>query len=302
MAINGTNIQATLQQYLQQLGFNLNGAVNNNANANNINRFTGLQTQENQAIANPNQGTETLEEKKQKHEENTNKQKEIKAKVKELIADVKAKKREAEKIQKEEIKKYQNDVDKIKEDNEKAYKEANKEGGEGMTQEQLQKNIKKAMPDAPNFAKSMALNIIIDDELEQIETLNNELDELEAEGEFLKTEITQMETAQAQQQANAQQQGLNGLAGGAGNLGNGITLPAGEGESNWLNTPEGVRWQDKQNANYQQAIEAYQQPGGNTPENARAVLQAANDAGISQTQAAEDAGATAAYNEANPAS
>ena len=71
----------------------------------------------------------------------------------------------------------------------KAYIEANKEGGEGMTREQLQENIKGAIPGAPNVADALNAAIEANEQIADIDALLGELNTLTIDTKAIEDEL-----------------------------------------------------------------------------------------------------------------
>lgn len=71
-----------------------------------------------------------------------------------------------------------------------AYIEANKEGGDGMSKEQLAINIKNSMPDSPNIAKAMALMIEANEQIAEIDSLLGSLNLLILDTQQIENDIS----------------------------------------------------------------------------------------------------------------
>ncbi len=99
----------------------------------------------------------------------------IEAEIKDLTDKVKENMLEAKELQEKAIEEHKEEADKVVEENIAAYVSANKEGGSGMTKEELQANISKAMPDSPNLAKALAAYVTASRELGEIDSLLDSL-------------------------------------------------------------------------------------------------------------------------------
>ncbi len=239
MSINGFNIQAMLQQYLQQIGLNINalGGANNTNNTTNPNFLGGLNgTQQTQTATNDGKTPEEIQTeidklKKDKADNNT-KIKENKEKIKQLVAEIKTELHESKELKKKEIERHKNQVDRMVENKIEEYNKANKEGGDGMTKDELEKNISSSMPKNPDLSKAIAKELVANEKLGEIEKLNAEIDKLEIENKTIDEDIkvktdakakAQEAQNQAQQQAGANSAAgnANETAGVAGNTGGG---------------------------------------------------------------------------------
>ena len=84
----------------------------------------------------------------------------------------------AQELQEKAIEEHKEEADKAVENNLAAYVEANKEGGKGMTKEELEANISKSMPDSPNLAKALAKYVTASRELAEIDTCLRSINDL----------------------------------------------------------------------------------------------------------------------------
>ena len=94
-----------------------------------------------------------LEEEKAKNIEEMEK---IEDHIQDLVDSAKENIAKAAALQEEAVKEHQEEVDKALEEQLNAYIEANKEGGEGMTRDELQANIKGALPGIPEVGDAVA--------------------------------------------------------------------------------------------------------------------------------------------------
>ena len=127
---------------------------------------------------------EQLEAKKQ---ENYSKINELEQKIESLIQKAEAKIAEAIKKQENISKEHQEECKKVVEEQMKAYVEANK-NGEGMTKDQLNQNIKNALPNVPGLSEAMS----------GLTETNGIVDEIDSSVESLKSLITETQDLESQ--------------------------------------------------------------------------------------------------------
>ena len=85
---------------------------------------------------------------------------------------------EAAKKQEAAVEEHEQEAKKALNENIEAYIAANKEGGKGMTKDELQANIKKSMPDAPGLGTALAKLAAASSEIAQIDSLLGSLNSL----------------------------------------------------------------------------------------------------------------------------
>lgn len=160
---NGGNYEVDEDEYLE-----LEAAVNagkteaaNKTSGTQATTATGSETSE--------QIKEELDELKEERSENYEKMKKIEGEIEKLADQAKANITKAVAAQRAEIKEHEEETQATVQENIQAYIDANKEGGEGMTREQLQENIKGSLSDIPNIGDAVSAAIAANDELNKID-------------------------------------------------------------------------------------------------------------------------------------
>lgn len=109
--------------------------------------------------------------------------------IQDLVDSAKENIAKAAALQEEAVKEHQEEVDKALEEQLNAYIEANKEGGEGMTRDELQANIKGALPGIPEVGDAVAALAAASKEVSEIDTCLGELNKLIADTKLIDDEI-----------------------------------------------------------------------------------------------------------------
>ena len=139
------------------------------------------------------------------------------------IADALAQQEEAFKDHEEESKQILNEQI-------NAYIEANKDGGDGMSKDELQENIKSALPNAPQLADAMASLAAANDQINEIDSCLSDLNSLISDAQDLESQIngkTQAYQAEITNPVTADSSGADG----SNVTGNGNIIINGDGNT-----------------------------------------------------------------------
>ncbi len=136
---------------------------------------------------------ERLEELKEKREEIEEEMEAIESEIEELAEEAEKNIQAAADKKEQETEEYDEEAQKALSDNIKAYIEANKEGGEGMTRDELQDNIKNSLPDKPQLAEAMAALTNANEQVDEIDSLLGDLNSKILEANELDSEIGNLE-------------------------------------------------------------------------------------------------------------
>lgn len=132
---------------------------------------------------------EEIQELEEKKQENIEKMEKIEAEIEDLAEAAEANIMEALAKQEAAAEEHEEESKAALDENIKAYVEANKEGGEGMTREELQANIKNSLPNAPQLADSMALLVEANEQISEIDSCLGELNKLILDTQAIDAEI-----------------------------------------------------------------------------------------------------------------
>ncbi len=148
---------------------------------------------------------ERLEELKEKREKIEEEMEAIESEIEELAEEAEKNIKAAADKKEQETEEYDEEAQKALRENIQAYIEANKEGGEGMTRDQLQENIKNSLPDKPQLAEAMAALTTANEQVDEIDSLLGDLNskileanELDSEMGNLEEEAKEIEEAEEQ--------------------------------------------------------------------------------------------------------
>ncbi len=152
---------------------------------------------------------EELEEKKEKLEEekeaNMKKMEKLEKKIEQKAKDAEEHIIEAGKKREAQVEEYEDDAKRAVREQVNAYVEANKEGGDGMTREQLQQNIAGALPQAPAAAAIIGALTAASEEINEMDNYLSQLNGLIKDTQKLEADISsidgQIEAAQAAEDA-----------------------------------------------------------------------------------------------------
>ncbi len=132
---------------------------------------------------------EEIEELEAKKEENIEKMEKIEDEIETLAKSAEQHILEAAKAQETTVKDHEEETQAVLEENINAYINANKEGGEGMTRDELQQNIKGAMPNTPEIADAVAALTAASEEVGEIDSCLGELNKLITDTQLIDEEI-----------------------------------------------------------------------------------------------------------------
>lgn len=140
-------------------------------------------------------------------QENLDKMSEIEAQIEELIQQAEKLTEEALAKQEADTEEYQEEAKAVVKEQMQAYVAANKEGGEGMSREDLQSNITNALPNCPNMAEIFNSFAEANGILDEVDSYVGDLRGLIDEVKSIDTQITALdnsiETAKAAEEAAA---------------------------------------------------------------------------------------------------
>ena len=132
---------------------------------------------------------EEIEELEAKKEENIEKMEKIEAEIENLAKSAEEHIMEAAKAQDSAVKEHEEETQAVLDENIQAYINANKEGGEGMTRDELQENIKGAMPNTPEIADAVAALTAASEEVGEIDNCLGELNKLITDTQVIDEQI-----------------------------------------------------------------------------------------------------------------
>lgn len=101
---------------------------------------------------------------------------------------------EAAKAQEEAVKEHEKETQEVLDEQLKAYIQANKEGGKGMSRDELQENIKGALPDIPQVAEAVAALAAANSLVNEIDVCLGELNSIMRDTELLELNIGAKQT------------------------------------------------------------------------------------------------------------
>lgn len=132
---------------------------------------------------------EKVKELEEEYEKNVEKMEKVQAEIETLAEEVAENITIAAAAQESAVKENEKQSQEVVDEQLKAYIEANKEGGEGMTREQLQENIKGAIPGAPNVADALNAAIEANEQIADIDALLGELNTLTIDTKAIEDEL-----------------------------------------------------------------------------------------------------------------
>ncbi len=128
-----------------------------------------------------------LEEEKEANEEKMEK---IEEKIESLAKQAEENILAAAKAQESAVNEHEEESQKILDENINAYIAANKEGGEGMSRDELQQNIKGALPNAPEVADALAAMTAASEQINEIDSYLGELSDLIADTQNIEDQLS----------------------------------------------------------------------------------------------------------------
>ncbi len=132
---------------------------------------------------------EEIEELEKEKEENLEKMEKIEEEIEELAEEAEENMLKAAKEQEKAVEEYEEETQKAIDENIAAYIAANKEGGEGMTREELQANIKGSLANVPEVAEAVSALVEANEQINEIESLLGDLNKLTVDTNSLIKEI-----------------------------------------------------------------------------------------------------------------
>ncbi len=156
----GDNLESEYAQALSAIGA-----------TNNVNGTSEVDT-DNKTKEEIEKELEELQEKREKIEEEMEA---IESEIEDLAQQAEEDIKNALAEKEEKTEEYDEEAQQALKDNINAYVEANKEGGEGMTREELQQNIKDSLPNSPQLAETMATLTNASDSVNEIDSLLKDL-------------------------------------------------------------------------------------------------------------------------------
>ena len=132
---------------------------------------------------------EEIEKLEEEKDENIEKMDKIEAQIESLAKSAEEHIMEAAKAQEATVKDHEEETQAVLDENIQAYINANKEGGEGMTRDELQDNIKNAMPNTPEIADAVAALTAASEEVNEIDSCLGELNKLITDTQLIEDEI-----------------------------------------------------------------------------------------------------------------
>jgi len=106
--------------------------------------------------------------------------------------------KEAKELQEKAIAEHEAEAEKAVDTCMAEYVSANKEGGKGMTKEELEANISKSMPDSPNLAKALSKFVTASREMAEVDSLLGSLNDLIIDTNVIEQDIKTKEAAKDQ--------------------------------------------------------------------------------------------------------
>ena len=155
-----------------------------------------------------------MEALQEEYDKEVEKMEQIKEDIEELSDKVAENITKAAAAQEQAVKENEEQAQAVVDEQLKAYIEANQEGGEGMTREQLQENIKGAMPDAPNVSAALAAAIEANEQISEIDALLGELNTLTAKVKPMEDQLNAYADILDADDAAKEAEGANGENGG----------------------------------------------------------------------------------------
>lgn len=156
----------------------------------------------------PTQGTEATEETEEekklkeeiqdlqdKKEENLDKMDKLEAHIEDLAKKAEENITKAAAQQEQAVKEHEKETQQAVDEQLQAYIEANKEGGEGMTRQQLQGNIEGALSDVPEVASAVSAALEANEQINEIDACLGDLNDLIQDTKSIEQEIQGKQSA-----------------------------------------------------------------------------------------------------------
>lgn len=132
---------------------------------------------------------EEIEELEKEKEENIEKMEKIEEQIEDLAKEAETNIMNAAKAQETAVKDHEEETQEALDENIQAYINANKEGGEGMTRDELQENIKNSLPNTPEIADAVAALTAASEQVNEIDSCLGELNKLISDTQLIENEI-----------------------------------------------------------------------------------------------------------------
>lgn len=130
-----------------------------------------------------------IEELEKEKEENLKKMDKIEAHIEDLTEKAEANIMKAAAAQEDAVKEHEEEASQVVDEQLKEYVAANKEGGEGMTREDLQSNIQGALAHIPEVADAVSALVEANDQINEIDSCLGELNSLIRDTQSIESEI-----------------------------------------------------------------------------------------------------------------
>ena len=165
-----------------------NGAegLNNAEGVNGSEGVAATQTADGKEAAKIQEEIDALEAEK---EANLEKMDKIEAKIEKLTAEAEENIMKAAALQEQKVKEHEEKSQEAVQENIAAYIAANKEGGAGMTRDELQENIQGSLSEVPEVGNAISAAIAANDQLNEIDSHLGELNKLIQDTKNIETEI-----------------------------------------------------------------------------------------------------------------
>jgi len=147
---------------------------------------SGTTTVESEEAKKIKEEIEELQDKKDKNEEKMEK---IEANIEKLAKSAEKNIMEAAKAQEDAVAEHEEETQKVLSENIQKYIEANKEGGEGMSKDELQANIKGALPSTPEVGDAVAALAAASEDVSEIDANLSELNDLISDTQSIENDI-----------------------------------------------------------------------------------------------------------------
>ncbi len=141
---------------------------------------------------------ERIDELKEKRDDLEKQMQEIESEIEDLSDAAKTNIMEALKEQKAISKECEEEAQKALDENINAYIEANKEGGKGMSRDELQENLKSALPNMPDLSDAMAKLTEANEQINEIDSLLGDLNGLILDAQNIDCELSELEQESAE--------------------------------------------------------------------------------------------------------
>lgn len=132
---------------------------------------------------------EEIEKLEEEKEENIEKMEKLEKEIEDLAKSAEENIMKAAAAQEAAVKEHEEETQAVLDEQLQAYINANKEGGEGMTRDELQANIKGAMPNTPEIGEAVAALTAASEQVSEIDSCLGELNKLISDTQLIEDEI-----------------------------------------------------------------------------------------------------------------